>query len=201
MYEDSICSLCIAVIHKNKGKPFLFRIADIRDGRLEPFTLNDESEYGQENIDLIYNPSVPVEGNVGFWDWHSEETRRQYSFPNNTYRWIKYVKFDDVLNSKEMIVRLQSGVEGISDDHDYLFECERYDDETVDCFFVKGIDFQNSMNSASIKNEVIYLNVYRISKENIYEIKTWHIPDFNKWYYANLKLGEALYKEYVRSVD
>lgn len=201
MYEESICSLCIAVNHKNTGTPFLFRVADVFDGRLNPFALDNASKYEYENIDLIYNPKVPAEGSIGFWDWYSEDARRQRSYSNNMYRWIEYIKLDGVTNTSDVIAQLHAGIEGIDSAHDYLFECKQINERTAYCLFVRGTDFQRSLNSSSIKSDIYVLNMYEISQYDVREIKTWHLPNFCKQYYSYFELGEIVRKEYVRNID
>lgn len=202
MEKENICSLCLAITLKKSDKPFLFRIADVVDGKLIPFSIDSTLERGYENIDLIYNPQVPTEGSVGFWDWHSEDTWRQRSSPNSTYRWIEYIKIKGTSNTNEVISELCSEIKGVTHDHDYLFESEKFDDGSTYCLFVKGTDLEIKLDGAGarIKDDIYFLNAYGISREDVREIKTWHYPSFSKWYYCN-ELSENTYKECIRSVD
>ena len=55
MYDKRVTSLC-AVVITNNGKAMLFRVADITEGRLEPYTLDTSREFDDVNRDLIYHP-------------------------------------------------------------------------------------------------------------------------------------------------
>ena len=202
MYEnivDDICSLCVVVELGYEAKLRLLRIADVKKDKVEPFILESGRD-SYSNKQTVFNPRLPEVGSVGFWDWHYEYDGRQKSYFNKRYRWIECITFENSITAKEAIEQLQKGIEAITIDHDYLFIYENYGDVSL-CFFVSGTDLQVNSDKAVIKESVDYLNVYQVSRNDIYDINSEYLPGFQKQFYGQIAMGESHKRVYVKNIN
>lgn len=202
MLDNNICSLCITYEKDAYGNLRLFRIADAVDGALIPFVLSDTLDRGFYNINVIYNPKLNSQGDVGLWDWYSEGIWSQQSNAHNDARWMEYVEIDNAHNANEVIARLRSGVENIATDHDYLFGFEQMSSRVVSCLYVSGTDFQVMKDSVSLMDKVYVLNIYQISLDDVYQIQDdYRLPKTKTQYYRYLEPGDIKSKVYVKSIN
>lgn len=212
MNEEYITSLCVSVIAKNG--PRLQRIADVKDDLLIPYqpgTVTELNAFGQSIMitDLIFHPApyMPKEGTVGFWSVTpppSEGISQYRSYPNNTLRWIEYVKLDMPVNIYSLKKLLMEGIDNIDPSHDYLFEFSHINDSERACIYCKGTDFIISAGpakKATLKNEINYLYVYIINTEDIAQFSTKYLPGFSLYYYKKLSLEKYEYVELTKGPE
>lgn len=195
MNEDRIKSLCISVLN-NSGQPRLFRIADLIDDALIPYSVDYSTARGGINTDQIFHPdvSIPPEGTINLWEWYSPDDMRQFSYKlTEKIFWIEYVKLPNVTSLEELKLVFHDGIDfEFSPEHNYLIEFFVISENAYKCVFCGCGDFVLKNNKYVLRDNIYHLNCFEISKQEIFEIKTHLLPKMNKWFYANLYLPERV---------
>lgn len=202
MYYENICSLCITTIKKN-GSYSLFRIADLENGKFTPFRLNENLDYGGQNVNFIYNPNIREAGKIGIWEWECKSDIRQFSYANNNFKWIEYRQLVFANSLGDVVNTLLSGIENIETDHDYLFtyvsDNRIIGQKNIECLFVRGVDFQIQNNLAILKDKISYLMVYWIDVNDIKTISPKYLTNNLKHYYCYIDLPKPHNKIYIKN--
>jgi hypothetical protein len=216
----SLCRLELVGSHYR-----LHRIADLIDGNIFFAPMENPITRPGYNAMNIFHPDDDIdrlglkEGHIGFWDWEprqEDHTKQQSYLCQEDLRWIEYREFPGIQQLKES---LKSGIDGISEDHDYMFGYNLFGlndgKKTVFCLFVRGTDFQITEDIAVLNNGVVFLEQYEIIMTDIEKTQgkwlsettrkffgkksTSNFPHFK--YYQRLKKGECKRRVLVKDID
>jgi hypothetical protein len=141
MDEHFTTSLCV-VVAVRPGEPRLLRVADLdADGvTLVPFRPNYATATGQITTISHAREYLPPAGTVGFWDWQPKEDGRTFSWPNDTVRWVQYVKNAGPL--LDVPRRLGESIGAVGLDHDFLLDYGQSDPRTRRCLHCRAEDLE-----------------------------------------------------------
>ena len=186
MYDKWTTSLCAVVIYDGRGS--LFRVADVAEGRLEPYELDKERDIDDFNRDRIHHPSatIPEEGNLALWRWSSNNSWQE-SVLEKKQRWIEYVQYDDVFSLDGLKKRLLEGVDVSPIGRNFLFAYERMADGQCACLFIRGTDFTPGSDSKVVlKDSVFFLDVCSVCAGDIAKVAICKSPSYSVSYYKSL---------------
>jgi hypothetical protein len=182
---NEICSLCV-VVNTKGGTTMLQRVADLENDKLIPYEQDKSREYDYDNIDRIALSwdSKREEGFVGLWSWKVLDKNLQKSSFTKKH-WIEYLRLDNISTFADLRERLLCGIDGITTDHNYLFEFKVSNKNECSCAYIEAWEFFEEGQKAKLKNDVYFLKTCVVKTVDIGEIYN-RSQKFSRSYYKRL---------------
>ena len=187
--HNRIHSLCISVIIPADGRKRLYRIADVLDGKLEPYYFDRDRFSTRVGVDVdsiqCRETDFKSEGLFGFWEWYSPDGIGQRAYPDaQNLTWFEYISVDRVKSLEELKVALLNGINTDPiQEHDYLVGFSVVNENSLVCIYCKASDFAYKNGKIFLNDDIYYRKVYEIRKSDIEEMHIHIKPDFRKQYF------------------
>ena len=181
-----ITSICVVTDPDDNGQSWLLRLLDIEGTRLVPVYINESESRTFDNRDkLYYNDNTMPPGYVGVWHWSATPRLNDYEKDYITSRFIEDIEpiqiklIRDVTNINELVDRIKKGV--------HIPFCGS---KTLFCFKSSSRLFTGVLcsinqlditdDSVSVKEEISYLPVYEIKKDDLISANEYYFYRYLK---------------------
>ena len=183
------CSLCEVDYTDNLGNKSAIRLADILNGRIEPFHVNEFKPKIFENRSRIYFKEGPTDqGEVGIWRWSAVQNKmdpsRDYIFSSFDSKMnpTEVIIVNDCNTSEELLGKIKNGVEVVLNTQKVMFAYYR-SKNLYTGFICKSKDIEQNGRMLRISQRVVSLPRYEFTGKDI-----THLAN-GKRYYRALRLG------------
>lgn len=180
-------SLCEVDYVDEKGHYCAIRLADIVQGRLEAFHVNEEQPKVFENRHKIFYKDGPTErGEVGVWSWSAVQNKtdpsRDYvhSAFVSGYCPIEVIIINDCNTAEELLEKIKNGVEAEINTRKVMFAYRSKNQYTG--FLCKNREIVQKGNLCRISKQVISLPRYDFTGKDITNLSN------GKRYHRSLKI-------------
>lgn len=183
------CSLCEVDYPDDQGHKNAIRLADIINGRLEAFHVDENKPKIYENRYKIYYREGPTErGEVGIWRWYAVQNKadqsRDYVFTSfdSVASPIEVIIVSDCNSTEELLEKIKNGVEAVQNTPKTLFAFYR-SKNLYTGFLCKSKDIEQKGKVIGISKRVVSLPRYEFTGKDITHLSN------GKSYYRSLRIG------------
>lgn len=193
--NEKITSLCMITSKADGSVRSLFRIADLQEGTLIPYSRNSEVAFNDTDRDVLYFPaseSMLPDRAIGLYEWESFQStegnwRQNVSRLNEQWLEVICTEHDEIAG---IVMQLRNGwnMEVYEQRHDLIFAC-RFMEDTVKCVAVLKSDIQIIKGEYILSESVEHLPVYHIRQEKVVSCKCRKSPSDSRYYLTEIALG------------
>lgn len=183
------CSLCEVDYPDDQGHKNAIRLADIINGRLEAFHVDENKPKIYENRYKIFYKEGPTErGEIGIWRWYAVQNKadqsRDYVFTSfdSVASPIEVIIVSDCNSAEELLEKIKNGVEAVQNTSRILFAVYR-SKNLYTGFLCKSKDVEQKGKVIRISRRVVSLPRYEFTGKDITHLSN------GKSYYRSLRIG------------
>ena len=187
--EYDYCSLCEVDFPDDQGYKRAERLADIINGHIEAFYVNNLKPKIYENRSVIFYKDGPTElGEVGIWRWSAVQNKvdssRDYvkSEFDSRNTPIEVIIVDACNTTEELLKKIKNGVDVVLNTQKVMF-AYYHSKSHYTGFLCKSKDIEQKGKTLKISQRVISLPRYEFTGKDI-----THLTN-GKSYYRSLRIG------------